>query len=54
MNNISVNLKKDEVVTFRIGVDKNAKYCGGINIFGKNFGDYNQHIVFALSYDKHL
>ena len=36
---------------FRIGVKDNARYVGGINLFGKNFGDYNQAINFIVNYE---
>lgn len=38
------------LITLRIGVDEKAVNRGGINIFGKKFGDHNQHIVFSLSH----
>lgn len=37
------------LITFRIGVDEKAVNRGGVNVFGKKFGDHNQHIVFSLS-----
>lgn len=36
---------------FRIGIKDNARYIGGINLFGKNFGDYNQGINFIVNYE---
>lgn len=33
-----------DYVSIRIGVKSDAKYQGGINLFGKGFGDYNQDI----------
>lgn len=35
-------------VAVRIGNKPDAQYVGGFNIFGKNFGDYDQDIVFSL------
>lgn len=32
-------------LTFRISVPKETKNCGGMTIFGKGFGDYDQGIV---------
>ena len=37
------------VVVLRMGVDKSAKNKGGINLFGKKFGDYDKHIVVMVS-----
>jgi predicted transcriptional regulator len=35
-------------VKVRIGIAENAKHTGGINIFGKGFGDYDQDIILKL------
>jgi len=35
-------------VKVRIGIAGNAKHAGGINIFGKGFGDYDQDIILRL------
>jgi predicted transcriptional regulator len=35
-------------VKVRIGIAENAKHTGGINIFGKGFGDYDQDIILRL------
>ena len=45
-----VNLKKIDFdkypyLSIRIGIKKDAKHIGGINLFGKHFGDYQQDIV---------
>lgn len=45
-----LGLGKDDVVTLRIGIKENARYVGGINLFGKNFGDTDQDIVVQVSY----
>ena len=45
-----INYNDEGVITFRIGVHENAKNCGGINIFGKKFGDYNQNIILTINY----
>ena len=36
--------------TFRIGIDENAKHIGGITLFGKDFGNYNQDIIIKMFY----
>lgn len=47
-----LNLKSGNKTTFKICVKENAKYCGGFNIFGEKFGDYNQAIVFTALYER--
>ncbi len=47
-----LNLSQGMRTLFKLEVKKNAKHCGGFNIFGKNFGDYNQDIIFRASYTK--
>jgi predicted transcriptional regulator len=34
--------------TFRIAVKPDAKHLGGINIFGRGFGNYDQDIILRL------
>ncbi len=43
-----LELNGKSYVTVRIGNREDAKYIGGFNIFGKNFGDYAQDIVLSL------
>lgn len=38
-------------IKFRIAIKENAKYVGGINIFGSNYGDYPQDIVMTATYE---
>jgi predicted transcriptional regulator len=35
-------------IRLRIGVKENAKYPGGVNIFGRGFGNYDQDIVLRI------
>jgi predicted transcriptional regulator len=35
-------------IKVRIGVAENAKHAGGVNIFGKGFGDFDQDIILRL------
>jgi predicted transcriptional regulator len=44
------DLKLDEhhSIRLRIGVRDNAKHPGGINIFGRGFGNYDQDILLRL------
>lgn len=39
-----------EYFTFKIGIKDDAKYVGGINLFGKDFGDYAQDIQIIITY----
>ena len=57
LDNKSVNKKitfKDlllfdgSAIKLTIGIKDNAKHKGGINLFGKNFGDFNQAIVMKI------
>lgn len=45
-----LHLYDKEYISFRIGIKKDAKNQGGINIFGEKFGDYSQDIVMRLNY----
>ena len=54
VSNITIydlNIESDNLLTFRIGVHEDAKNRGGINIFGRKFGDYNQNIILTLTYN---
>jgi len=44
-------LAEHHSIKVRIGIADNAKHTGGINIFGKGFGDYDQDIVLKLCTD---
>ncbi|HHV59701.1 MAG TPA: ArsR family transcriptional regulator [Clostridiaceae bacterium] len=39
-------------IFFRIHVPQDAYHCGGINIFGKGFGNYDQDIEVIVEYDE--
>ena len=43
-----LNLYGGNSVQLRLEIKKDAAHKGGINIFGKNFGDYNQAIVMTV------
>ncbi|NMA65397.1 MAG: ArsR family transcriptional regulator [Clostridiaceae bacterium] len=45
----SLNIRKKQW-TFRIEVDEKGKHQGGVTVFGTNFGNYNQDIIFKLFY----
>ncbi len=37
-----------ETVRFELGIKETAVHRGGINLFGKNFGDFNQAIIMTI------
>lgn len=45
-----LKLEKNPCITVRIGNKPDALYVGGFNLFGKNFGDYNQDIILNVEY----
>lgn len=46
-----LQLEKNPCITVRIGNKPDAVYVGGFNLFGKNFGDYNQDIILNVEYN---
>ncbi len=45
-----LDIMSSPFVRFRIGNKPDSKYIGGVNIFGKNAGDYNQDIIMTINY----
>lgn len=45
-----LELNRYDLTTLRIGIKENARYIGGINLFGKNSGDTEQDIIVQVSY----
>ena len=43
-----LGLFDNPAIKFTIGIKDDAKHKGGINLFGKNFGDYKQAIVMKI------
>jgi len=43
---------RDKQWTFRIACEGGSSNVGGVTLFGKGFGNYNQDIVLRLYYDK--
>lgn len=43
-----IDLEKHHSIRMRIGIDARAEHPGGVNIFGKGFGNYDQDIVMRL------
>lgn len=49
-----LNLAGKYLTKLKIAVKDDAKYVGGINIFGRYFGDYKQNIVAQIAYEKQI
>jgi predicted transcriptional regulator len=47
-----LRLGQGEPVSVRIGVDPGADHVGGINLFGRGFGNYPQDIVLSLEFER--
>lgn len=47
-----IQLEKQGFIRFRIGVKESARHVGGINIFGRGFGNYEQDIGMKIQYRK--
>ena len=43
-----LRVKEHPYITLRIGIKEDAEQQGGINLFGEQFGDYNQAIIMRL------
>ena len=43
-----LDLPQHHSIRMRIGIDERAQHPGGVNIFGKGFGNYDQDIVMRL------
>lgn len=46
------NVDYTSTLVLKIQVDKDAKNCGGLTIFGRGFGDYDQGIQIKTYYEK--
>ncbi|OPJ65031.1 ArsR/SmtB family transcription factor [Clostridium oryzae] len=49
LDELNLNHKSD--LNFRLSVPDNAEHIGGLTIFGKNFGNYNQGLSIRVIYD---
>jgi len=43
-----LHLEEHHSIRLRVGIDEHAEHPGGINIFGKGFGNYDQDIILRL------
>ena len=46
-----INVLNNDFISLKIGVKDTSKYVGGINLFGKHFGDHNQDIIFQVAFE---
>ncbi|GHV93583.1 hypothetical protein AGMMS50268_40860 [Spirochaetia bacterium] len=49
-----LRLRDHHSIKVRIGVKNSAEHIGGINIFGKGFGNYDQDIILKLFFKDSL
>ncbi|OPA73290.1 ArsR family transcriptional regulator [Paenibacillus selenitireducens] len=45
-----ISFKMNKYIKFRIGIKPYSENIGGINLFGKEFGDYSQDIIMRIIY----
>lgn len=46
-----LNLLGHSFISFKLAIKDDAKHIGGVNIFGKKFGDYPQGIIMNITYE---
>ncbi len=49
----ALNIPGRPLITLRLGVPRDASHVGGINLFGRTFGNYPQDLVLRLTYRPH-
>lgn len=47
----ALDLQPDRPISVRIGVRAEARHVGGLNLFGRAFGNYPQDLVLSLAYE---
>ena len=47
-----LNIDYNSFITFKLSVPKDTPNCGGLTLFGENFGDYNQAIRVKMFYEE--
>lgn len=52
LNDINLNYKSD--LLLKLAIPEHAKHKGGLTIFGKNFGNYNQGMNIRIVYEQNL
>ena len=46
----TLNLPAQPYISFGVSVRETARFVGGVNLFGREFGDYGQGIVMSMFY----
>ena len=46
-----LDINSHHSISIRLGVENDADHVGGVNIFGKGFGNYNQDMVLRLHFE---
>lgn len=46
-----LDLARAEPIRVRIGVKPDAAHVGGLNLFGRRFGNYQQDLVLLMEYE---
>jgi predicted transcriptional regulator len=46
----SLRIQDRPYLTVRLGVTPRARHVGGLNLFGRHFGNYPQDLVVRLKY----
>lgn len=46
----SLGLARQPYISFQLGIEENAVYRGGLNLFGEKFGDYPQNIIMRVAF----
>ena len=46
-----LKLDYTSTIRFRIAVEEDSAHVGGLTIFGKSFGNYDQDIVVSINYE---
>jgi predicted transcriptional regulator len=47
----ALGLRRSDPITVRIGVRPDAQNVGGMNLFGREFGNYPQDLGLRIEYD---
>ncbi len=47
-----IDYSNQDFFLVRIGNREDAEFCGGVNIFGRTFGNYEQDIIFKVELDE--
>ncbi|ADQ13610.1 ArsR/SmtB family transcription factor [Halanaerobium hydrogeniformans] len=51
VNLADINIEENDFIEVKIGVKKDARNVGGVNLFGRKFGNYKQDIMLRYRYN---